>query len=237
MDTFDLKWPKTQATFYTDGWRCRIVWRQQGGPGGAIDNNDLCKRRLADSLPGAPYLLPALRARGYGNLASEIESLATFDTEDAGSAGNSPPVRQSRPPAAAPRSETLRSAGVDRLQTWLAALPGDATFAETSDRRARVWLEAGVQNGEHLYLKAPAARGRQEWVLKRTWPDGDPNRGDRKPEYVAAPFLRGVLSYLAGRGIDASVFESLLSACEILDHPEPAQAAAGWRDLSSSSTH
>ena len=41
VDTFDLKWPKTQATFYTDGWRCRIVWREQGGPGGTIDNHGL----------------------------------------------------------------------------------------------------------------------------------------------------------------------------------------------------
>ena len=36
MDRFDLKWPRTDATFYTDGWRCRIVWRQKGGLGGKL---------------------------------------------------------------------------------------------------------------------------------------------------------------------------------------------------------
>ena len=76
MDTFDLKWPKTDATFYTDGWRCRIVWRQSGGMGGTIDNNQQCKKRVADSLSGAPYLLAALQARGHSNLATEIEDLA-----------------------------------------------------------------------------------------------------------------------------------------------------------------
>ena len=76
MDTFDLKWPQSDATFYTDGWRCRIVWRERrGGLGGTIDNNDQCKRRVADSLMGAPYLLNALRARGHGPLAEEISKL------------------------------------------------------------------------------------------------------------------------------------------------------------------
>ena len=50
MDTFDLKWPKTDATFYTDGWRCRIVWRQSSGMGGTIDNNQQCKKRGADGI-------------------------------------------------------------------------------------------------------------------------------------------------------------------------------------------
>ena len=69
MDRFDLKWPSTDATFYTDGWRCRIVWRQKGGIGGTIDNNAQCLRRVADSLDGAPYLLSALKARGHDRLA------------------------------------------------------------------------------------------------------------------------------------------------------------------------
>ena len=237
MDTFDLKWPKTQATFYTDGWRCRIVWRAQGGPGGSIDNNDLSKRRLADSLSGAPYLLPALRARGYGNLASEIESLVEQEAGPVESGDASSSARPGRPPVAAPRAEVRRTTQVDRIQSWLADLPGDATFAETGDRRARVWLEAGAFGAETLLLKSPAAKGKQEWVLKRTWPDGDAKQASRKPEYVAAPHLRGVLSYLAGRGADASVFESLLGACKLLDHPDPAQAAASWRNFSESTTH
>ena len=80
MDTFDLNWPKTDATFFTDGWRCRIVWRERrGGMGGTIDNNEQCKRRVADSLLTAPYLLGALRARGHGLLAQEIEALQQPD--------------------------------------------------------------------------------------------------------------------------------------------------------------
>ena len=77
MNTFDLRWPKTTATLYTDGRRCRIVWRdKKGGGGGTIENNDQSKRRVADSLPGASKLLEQLRAAGYNNLADEIQILA-----------------------------------------------------------------------------------------------------------------------------------------------------------------
>ena len=218
MDTFDLKWPKTQATFYTDGWRCRIVWRAQGGPGGSIDNNDLCKRRLADSLSGAPYLLPALRARGYGNLASEIESLVEqeVDTEAPGRAGNSTHrfgrlvlLRRRRVRRFVDRrtlTECRRGSPHCRAMPPSPKPPTGAP--ESGSKRVLRWLR-------HLYLKSPAAKGKQEWVLKRTWPDGDAKQANRKPEYVAAPYLRGVLSYLAGRGADASVFESLLAPAKV----------------------
>ncbi len=81
MDRFELNWPGADASFYTDGWRCRIVWRQKnrrggGGMGGTIDNNQQCVKRAAESLEGAPYLLSALKARGHDRLADQIETEA-----------------------------------------------------------------------------------------------------------------------------------------------------------------
>jgi len=81
MDRFELNWPGADASFYTDGWRCRIVWRQKGqrgggGMGGTIDNNQQCVKRAAESLEGAPYLLSALKARGHSRLADQIETEA-----------------------------------------------------------------------------------------------------------------------------------------------------------------
>lgn len=212
MDTFDLNWPKTQATFYTDGWRCRIVWRQQGGPGGTIDNHNLCKRRLADSLGGAPYLLAALRARGYGTLAEEIESLVETPTQ------------------AAPAREAV----ADRTRDWIAGLDGDATFAETGARRSKVWFELGQLGEVVLFLKEPPARGKSEWVLKRTWPDSD-----RKAEYVAGPYLRGLFSYLQEHapGFGESDVETLLKFCGGIDHPEIVNAIRLWKDSGRSVTH
>lgn len=83
MRTFDLRWPKTAATFYTDGRRCRIVWRgKKSGIGGTIENNDQCKRRVADSLGGAPELLEQLRAAGFMDLADEIQTLAPLPSPE-----------------------------------------------------------------------------------------------------------------------------------------------------------
>ncbi|MFP6814881.1 MAG: hypothetical protein VB949_04330 [Pseudomonadales bacterium] len=83
MNTFDLRWPKTTATLYTDGRRCRIVWRdKKGGGGGTIENNDQCKRRAADSLKGASQLLEQLRDAGFKDLADEIRTLAPPPSAD-----------------------------------------------------------------------------------------------------------------------------------------------------------
>jgi hypothetical protein len=57
MHNFDLHWPKTTALLNTDGQRLRIIWRASGGIGGTIDNNELCKKRLAVWLCFAPSLM------------------------------------------------------------------------------------------------------------------------------------------------------------------------------------
>ena len=240
VDTFDLKWPKTQATFYTDGWRCRIVWREQGGPGGTIDNHGLCKRRLADSLDGAPYLLSALRARGYGNLAQEIEGL--LEIQPQGSGREDAPVGPAVPEAAPPRAAAAKQAPTaaelpanrNQVSSWIAGLEGDATFAETGPRRAKSWSELGHLGEEQLALKAPAPKGKQEWVLKRSWPESD-----RKGEYVAAPYLRGLFSYLCGRAPKPGEreVESFLRFCRAVDHPEITHAIGLWKNSERAVTH
>jgi hypothetical protein len=76
VDSFNLNWPNTTATLFTNGWRCRIVWRSTGGMGGTIDNNGVCKRRLAENLTHSESLLAELRTAGHEELAVEIEGMA-----------------------------------------------------------------------------------------------------------------------------------------------------------------
>jgi hypothetical protein len=249
MDRFDLNWPKTDAAFYTDGWRCRIVWRQKSGIGGTIDNNAQCIRRLALSLDGAPYLLGALKARGHDRLAAEIESAAELEataaprttpapngsvakeageSEKASKEAAEPPRRAPKEPAVAAKRE-----GAAPLDRWLEVLEGSGEFEAAANRRAKAWFELGSVGDETLFLKTPAAKGKQEWVLKRTWPSGD-----RKAEYLAAPAFKGVAAYLIGRG-DASVpfVEGALAALKGCNHPEVADAAKRWRDVMEVPTH
>ena len=236
MDRFDLRWPKTEATFFTDGCRCRIVWRQKGGMGGTIDNNVQCMTRVAQSLDGAPYLLGALKARGHDRLATQIESLLTEQHQSAPArrAVATPvrkpmraerPSRSSRPkPKAAPRKRA--APGAD----WLDQLSGSMAFETAKNRRAKVWAELGTcrfASGEEiLFLKTPAPRGKQEWVLKRTW-----SESGRKAEYITAESFRGIAAYLSGAGADGRFFESMLGAC---GDPE---AVSAWRSAQDAAAH
>jgi hypothetical protein len=252
MDRFELNWPGADASFYTDGWRCRIVWREKGrrnsggGMGGTIDNNQQCVKRAAESLEGAPYFLSALKARGHERLAEQIESAAD---EVAAAPVSTAPVRNEQPRATRPhpapkRVERIReSERVERSEpagqsapitrTWLAALDGTATFESASDKRARAWIELGALNDsqEVLLLKLPVAKGKAEWVLKRTWPED----GKRKPEFVVAEAFRGIATWLVGAGLEASGVEKLLAALADAGHPELDVAARAWR--SAGQTH
>jgi hypothetical protein len=247
MDRFDLNWPKTDATFYTDGWRCRIVWRQKSGIGGTIDNNAQCIRRLALSLDAAPYLLGALKARGHDRLAAEIESAAELEAvtapspsdpsaPDATAAGeaNKAPGKAPQPALSAPKGPApVHPGGGASLDRWLDALDGSGEFEAAANRRSKVWIELGRLGDETLQLKTPAAKGKQEWVVKRTWPDGD-----RKAEYLAAAAFKGVAAYLIGRGDASAPFmEAALAALQACNHPELSTAANRWRDVMEGETH
>jgi hypothetical protein len=242
MDRFDLNWPRTDATFFTDGWRCRIVWRQKGGMGGTIDNNAQCVQRVAQSLDGAPYLLAALKARGHDRLAGEIEAAA--DTERSPDTRRGPlkaprtsvkPITDAKSEAASPSNpepserpaaSAAAASEPDRLAQWVETLEGSDGFEAAENRRARVWVELGPFADQTLLLKAPAAKGKPEWVLKRIWPDSD-----RKAEYVAAPAFRGVARWLLEQGADGAFLEGVLTACRELSHPELEPAASKWRAL------
>jgi hypothetical protein len=248
MDRFDLNWPKTDATFYTDGWRCRIVWRQKSGIGGTIDNNAQCIRRLALSLDSAPYLLGALKARGHDRLAAEIESAAQAETVTANAAhataarnqsatGTRPTVKPVRAGKASnvpkgPAPAAKHEGGQPPLDKWVNALSGSAKFEAAANRRAKIWLELGTLDDEALYLKTPAAKGKQEWVLKRMWPNGD-----RKAEYVAAEAFKGIAGYLVSRGADPRFVEAVLGACGGSDHSDLTDAADQWRSVMTGTTH
>ena len=235
MDTFDLKWPKTDATFYTDGWRCRIVWRQSSGMGGTIDNNQQCKKRVADSLGGAPYLLAALQARGHSNLATEIEELVAQPEQTpapAKSQKKAEVVALKKPQkSAAPARADKKPTHGARMTAWLKELTGSAAWEQASVRRAKVWQTVAEDETQTLALKAPAAKGKQEWVLKLTW-----SEKKRKAEYVVAENLRGILGYLgeSKQYSTAAFIDNLLNACEAMDHSELAAAATAWRQQTDS---
>lgn len=206
MDRFDLHWPNSDASFLTDGRRCRIVWRSAPGrsrlPGGSIDNNALCKKRLADSLALAPDLLGDLKSRGYTELAAEIEGLAASSQ------------------AAAPD---------DRVRQWLDALPGDAAWETAAPRRGKTWIVVAQLRQETFELRAPTGRKATEWVLRRS-------AGAGKPQFIVAQDLRGIFSFLLCAGEDAgeddaaALIDEVLAACAHLDHSDVSVARDSWRN-------
>ena len=192
MDRFELNWPGADVSFYTDGCRCRIVWRQKGrrhsaaGMGGTIENNQQCVKRAAESLEGAPYFLSALKARGYERLADQIGSLAEEEAMTA-----RPPVRSDRRPDVENRPAPKRVERTEAPQPrasaeaeWLQALAGSGAFQLAKDKRAKVWHELGTLTGAGavLFLKTPAAKGRGEWVLTRSWPE----EAGRKADFIVS---------------------------------------------------
>ncbi|MGE0623631.1 MAG: hypothetical protein AB7I04_15650 [Pseudomonadales bacterium] len=231
MDRFELNWPNMDAQLLTDGWRCRIVWRQRGrnhanGIGGTIDNNLQCVRRLAESLDGAPYLLGALRSRGHDRLARQIETAA-----DAEAPMHGEPVRAE--PRRVERRAPTRAPAVPPTTVWLKALEGSDVWEAATGRRAKAWIEIGRLGEEALFLKAPAPKGKPEWVIKRTWPEAP----KRKAEYVAAAGFKGIARWLLGNGADEAFIEQLLGAASALDHEALEAAAGAWRRVQSKTTH
>lgn len=177
MDSFDLRWPKTNATLHTDGWRLKIVVRDKRGPSGTIDNNELCKQRVANGLSFAPKLLSQLKAKGHGTLADDIEKLA----------------------ASIPEARPAR----DVVGEWLDKLPGSDEWESCGTKRARSWHAIS----DVYELKPPAKRGKKEWVLRTSNPDG-------KTGYLAAADFKGICTSLRDNEVD--FFESFLGACAAL---------------------
>ncbi len=192
MDSFDLRWPKTQAMLYTDGIHMKIVVRDKRGPSGTLNNVELCKDRIAIGLPFAPNLLTDLKTKGYSQLAQEIEQRAAMPA-----------------PSAKPK---------DVVGEWLDAMSGTDEFAACGTKRAKVWHPVA----KNLSLKIPAAKGKQEWVLKTT-PEGE------KPSYVAAPHFKGICTSLRERR--EKFFEGFLSECAefATEHDEVQAAIRAWR--------
>ncbi len=243
MDRFELNWPGVDAQLLTDGWRCRIVWRQRGrhhanGIGGTIDNNVQCVRRLAESLDGSPYLLGALRSRGHDRLARQIETVA--DAEPMAPAEPSTPMQAPAPTEAAPpaRSQRREPAAAARKSVapttaWLDGLTGSDAWEAAANRRAKTWTEIGTIDGEGLFLKAPAPKGKPEWVIKRTWPDAP----KRKAEYVVAGEFKGIACWLVKAGAGDAFIEGMLAAVPEVDHEALEVAARVWRTVQTQTTH
>ena len=112
MDSFDLHWPHATATLYTDGAHLKIVVRDKRGPSGTVNNIELCKERVAFGLDFAPGLLADLKARGYGDLADDIEQRAVA---------------------------TEAEIAQDPVADWLDSLPGDGDWQACGTKRAAKW--------------------------------------------------------------------------------------------------
>ena len=230
MDTFDLRWPKTDAIFYTDGERCRIVWRQKSGPGGSIENIALCKRRVADSLTCAPELLESLKGKGYTGLATEIANLVRSPQQ-------SVPAEKVRAKPSAGVGKTDRK--IAPVQAWLNTLEGSAEWQECGTRRAKTWQRLDTIETHdcdtEIYLKAPARTGASDWVVKLK----PVARG--RANYVCADTLKGLFSYLlqarsdAGREqhtrSDEEALEHWLCAGQALEHEALGAALKTWKKV------
>lgn len=215
MEQFDLHWPNMDASFLTDGRRCRIVWRRAMGkrpmPAGSIDNNALCKARLAQNLTHTPKLLDELRFRGYLELAAEIASLVPDVVPD---------VAQHEEPAHV------------RVRRWLDALPGDGAWRQTDMRRGKSWLVVSRSRQELLELRMPAAKRRGEWVLKRRAADEGKLVGNKSANStcIVAADLKGIFCWIvaaAGDGAGA-LLDELFAACVDVDHPAIVEARDAW---------
>ncbi|MCZ6619661.1 MAG: hypothetical protein O7E57_16180 [Gammaproteobacteria bacterium] len=244
MQSFDLKWPKTTATLFSNGWRCRIVWRTDRGMGGAIDNNDQCKRRIADSLTGAPKLLEELRNAGFEELAKEVEALAE------NTAAESPPPEEKAP---SPPKETASRKAARKTPTktstkkpkkpseeqvvskWVRGLEGTDAWADADTQRAMKWHKllaapSDAVDAHEFHLKTPPRRGTKSWVLRRSWPNA--KRGKAKPEFFTAENFRGVCVCLLSFAGDArsQVLTEAFAGCVKLakDFDEVGAAVDSW---------
>ncbi len=148
MDSFDLHWPNSTATLYTDGTHLKVVVRDKRGPSGTIQNVELCKERVAFGLDFAPGLLDELKAKGYGELADEIE--------------------QRVHPVADPVTEWLaalsgdgswEACGTKRASTWHEIAAG--FFLKLPAKRGKQeWaLKETPHEGKPAYLCAPELKG------------------------------------------------------------------------------
>ncbi len=185
MQSFDLKWPKTTATLFSNGWRCRIVWRTDQGMGGAIENNDQCKRRIADSLIGALLLLEELRSAGFTELADEVEALAEKTaTESPPSADKPLSVRKeprkeaasTKAPKKTPSKKPKKPSEKQVLALWVRGLEGADVWADADAQRSMKWhklvtASSDAVDAHEFHLKTPVKKGPKTWVLRRSWPN------------------------------------------------------------------
>ena len=204
MQSFDLKWPKTTATLFSNGWRCRIVWRTDRGMGGAIDNNDQCKRRIADSLIGAPLLLEQLRSAGFTELADEVEALAEKTSTESPPSVDKPPTARkeshkkaasTKAPKKTPPKKPKKPSEKQVLAQWVGGLEGTDVWANADTQRSMKWhklvsASSDAVDVHEFHLKTPAKKGPKTWVLRRSWPNA--KRGEAKPEFFVAEDFKGL---------------------------------------------
>jgi hypothetical protein len=126
------------------------------------------------------------------------------------------------------------------IHSWAGTLSGCADWEACSNRRAKSWLEVAqvdVTSGtetwrEDVRLKAPAAKGKQEWVLKcvaESAPKGDARA---TPRYYAAESFHGICACIASHEEYRSVefVDAFIAGVGKLvkKNPEVGEAAGGW---------
>ncbi len=240
MQSFDLKWPKTTATLFSNGWRCRIVWRTDRGMGGAIDNNDQCKRRIADSLIGAPLLLEELRSAGFTELATEVEALAEKTATESPPSVDTPPSVRKEPRKEAASTKTPRTTPAKKpkkpsekqvLAQWVRDLEGTDVWANADTQRSMKWhklvsASSGAVDAHEFHLKTPAKKDPKTWVLRRSWPNA--KRGKARPEFFVAENFKGLcvcLLSFAGKTKTQVLSEAFAGCAKLAKDFDEVQAA------------
>ncbi len=177
MDSFDLHWPNATATLYTDGAHVKIVVRDKRGPSGTINNIELCKDRVAFGLDFAPSLLDDLKARGYRDLADDIEQRVQPEPE----------------------------VDDDPVGEWLERLSGDGTWEACGTKRSTKWhdladglcLKLPAKRGKQEWaLRETPAEGKPTYLCAPELKGILCALGERENELVAA--VVGALAELAG---------------------------------------
>ncbi|MDH3640627.1 MAG: hypothetical protein OES38_00915, partial [Gammaproteobacteria bacterium] len=166
----------------------------------------------------------------------EIQTLAPLPAPAAPQRSPEQRPKETKAPVA---SKPAPSAG-EVIRSWAESFDGESAWESCANRRAKSWLHAagmdvaaGAESWhEDVYLKAPAAKGKQEWVLKCLWegaPKGDPRAAAR---YYSAESFAGICACIAAqkeyRSIEF-VDAFMAGVAELAEaHAGVKEAVGGW---------
>lgn len=232
----------------------KIVIRDSRGPSGTLNNNELCKQRVAIGLSFAPELLSQLKAKGHTTLAEEIDARAA--------AAPKPEPQPQAKHEAKPKTEPKPKATIEpesKLKTKDKTAPKPKSKAK-AEPRPKPKAKAAPRPNKKANSKTDAVG---EWLAKLPGSDAweackgikraklwyavndtcelklpvergkkewvlKKSSSDAKPKYFAAPDFKGICKSLEGDSLE--FFESFLGGCADLanDSDDVRAAIEAW---------